>query len=88
MGENKVLTHICSFPTQQRPLLLKGHERTITHLQFNPEGDLLFSCSKSYVPCVWFTDNGELAGTFHGHNGTVWSCDVTCTFLQFVIASL
>ena len=65
----------------QRPYLLKGHERTVTHVQFNPEGDLLFSCAKSYTPCVWFTDNGELAGTFAGHNGAVWSCDVSCTYL-------
>lgn len=27
---------------------------------------------------LWFTDNGERAGTFNGHNGAVWTCDISC----------
>jgi translation initiation factor 3 subunit I len=56
---------------------LKGHERAITFLKYNREGDLLFSCSKDPTPCVWRADTGERLGTYNGHNGTVWSLDVT-----------
>ena len=55
-----------------------GHERSLTQIKFNREGDLLFSCSKDHVINVWFTHNGERLGTYDGHNGTVWSIDVDC----------
>jgi len=64
---------------QIRPILLKGHERSVTHLQFSAAGDLLFSASKSYQPTVWLADSGERVGTYNGHNGAVWRLDVTCT---------
>ncbi|EMD39788.1 hypothetical protein CERSUDRAFT_112055 [Gelatoporia subvermispora B] len=59
-----------------RPILLQGHERSLTQIKFNREGDLLFSASKDHVINVWFTDNGERLGTYDGHNGTVWTIDV------------
>lgn len=60
-----------------RPLLLKGHERPLTFLRYNDDGDLLFTCAKDHNPTVWYTDNGERLGTYKGHNGAVWCCDVT-----------
>ncbi|KAJ3484621.1 hypothetical protein NLI96_g5511 [Meripilus lineatus] len=59
-----------------RPILLQGHERSLTQIRFNNDGDLLFSCSKDHVINVWFTHNGERLGTYDGHNGTVWTVDV------------
>ncbi|CAL1284212.1 unnamed protein product [Larinioides sclopetarius] len=59
-----------------RPLMLHGHERAITQIKYNREGDLLFSCSKDPTPNVWFSINGERLGTFDGHNGAVWCIDV------------
>jgi len=59
-----------------RPILLKGHERPLTKVKYNREGDLLFTCAKDHKPNVWFADNGERLGTFNGHSGTVWECDV------------
>ncbi|KAJ3550817.1 hypothetical protein NM688_g4994 [Phlebia brevispora] len=59
-----------------RPILLQGHERSLTQIKFNREGDLLFSCSKDHVINVWFSHNGERLGTYDGHNGTVWTIDV------------
>jgi translation initiation factor 3 subunit I len=66
-----------------RPILLKGHERAITFVKYNADGDLLFSCSKDTTPCLWRADTGERIGTYRGHTGTVWSLDVThdSTFL-------
>lgn len=55
-----------------------GHERSLTQIKFNNEGDLLFSCSKDYIINVWFSHNGERLGTYDGHNGTVWTIDVDC----------
>ena len=60
---------------------LTGHERSLTQIKFNAEGDLLFSCSKDHIINVWFSHNGERLGTYDGHNGTVWTIDVDCMFL-------
>ncbi|KZT19976.1 WD40 repeat-like protein [Neolentinus lepideus HHB14362 ss-1] len=59
-----------------RPILLQGHERSLTQIKYNKEGDLLFSASKDIGINVWFTHNGERLGTYDGHNGTVWTIDV------------
>ncbi|CAR30677.1 translation initiation factor eIF3 subunit i [Lachancea thermotolerans CBS 6340] len=59
-----------------RPILLKGHERSLTQVKFNREGDLVFTCAKDNVASVWYSINGERLGTFEGHQGTIWSIDV------------
>ena len=56
--------------------MLQGHERSITQIKFNEEGDLLFSASKDSIPNVWYSINGERLGTYNGHQGTIWSIDV------------
>lgn len=35
---------------------------------------------------LWWTDNGVRAGSFDGHNGVVWTCDITCEPLAGVSA--
>lgn len=35
----------------QKPILLQGHERSITQIKYNREGDLLFSVAKDTVSC-------------------------------------
>ncbi|KAF8726089.1 hypothetical protein AX14_008098 [Amanita brunnescens Koide BX004] len=67
-----------------RPILLQGHERSLTQIKFNREGDLLFSCSKDHVINVWFSHNGERLGTYDGHNGSVWTVDVDAETKYFV----
>ncbi|QPG74306.1 hypothetical protein FOA43_001632 [Brettanomyces nanus] len=59
-----------------RPILLKGHERPLTQVKFNADGDLLFSVSKDQEASVWYSSNGERIGTLNGHKGTIWSIDV------------
>ncbi|KAJ3102716.1 Eukaryotic translation initiation factor 3 subunit I [Phlyctochytrium planicorne] len=60
-----------------RPILLHGHERSLTRIKYNHDGDLLFSSSKDAKPSVWFSLTGERLGTYNGHNGTVWDFDIT-----------
>ena len=60
-----------------RPILLKGHERPLTFIKYNREGDLLFTCAKDHHPTLWYSDDGERVGTYIGHNGAVWTCDIT-----------
>lgn len=60
-----------------KPIALKGHERPITKVKCNREGDLLFSSSKDYKTSVWYTENGERLGTYNGHKGVVWTFDIT-----------
>jgi len=59
-----------------RPLQLKGHQRPITLVKFNREGDLLFSCARDQTPTLWSATTGERIGSYVGHNGAVLSCDV------------
>jgi translation initiation factor 3 subunit I len=66
-----------------KPISLHGHERSITMIRFNREGDLLFSCAKDQYPNVWYSINGERLGTFgsqdrdtDSHGGAVWCLDV------------
>ncbi|WOG96127.1 hypothetical protein DCAR_0415458 [Daucus carota subsp. sativus] len=70
-----------------RPILMKGHERPLTYLKYNKEGDLLFSCALDRNPAVWYADNGELLGTYRGHNGAVWGCDVSRDSKLLITAS-
>jgi len=70
-----------------RPLILKGHERALTKVKYNREGDLLFSAAKDKSPCVWFSDNGERLGTYEGHNGVVWCLDVTWDSRKMITGS-
>ncbi|KAM0929166.1 hypothetical protein ACQ4PT_001796 [Festuca glaucescens] len=50
-----------------RPILMKGHERPLTFLKYNRDGDLLFSCAKDHTPTVWSpttaTASAPTAGT-------------------------
>uniref|UniRef100_A0A1L8DZI2 Eukaryotic translation initiation factor 3 subunit I n=1 Tax=Nyssomyia neivai TaxID=330878 RepID=A0A1L8DZI2_9DIPT len=70
-----------------KPLVLQGHERSITQIRYNREGDLLFSCSKDQKPNVWFSLNGERLGTFNGHQGAVWCIDVDWTTTKLMTGS-
>eukprot|EP00126_Sphaerothecum_destruens_P003937 Sdes_comp17763_c0_seq2m7030 len=59
-----------------KPISLHGHERSITQIKFNREGDLLFSVAKDNRPTVWYSHNGERLGTYNGHTGAVYTVDV------------
>ena len=56
--------------------MLHGHERAITQIKYNKDGDLLFSVSKDTKPTVWYSVDGERLGTYNGHNGAIWCIDV------------
>jgi translation initiation factor 3 subunit I len=59
-----------------KPLMLHGHERSITQIKYNRDGDLLFSSAKDPQPNVWYAINGERLGTYKGHTGAVWCLDI------------
>ena len=73
----------------QRPIQLKCHERPLTVVKYNGDGDLLFTASKDNRcnVAVWWTTNGERVGTFNGHMGAVWQLDVDHTSERLVTAS-
>lgn len=35
------------------------------------------TCAKDHTPNLWYSDDGERIGTYSGHNGAVWTCDIT-----------
>uniref|UniRef100_A0A8W4FIK9 Eukaryotic translation initiation factor 3 subunit I n=1 Tax=Sus scrofa TaxID=9823 RepID=A0A8W4FIK9_PIG len=57
-----------------KPILLQGHERSITQIKYNREGDL-FTVAKDPIVNVWYSVNGERLGTYMGHTGAVWCVD-------------
>lgn len=73
--------------TRMRPYLLKGHERPLTQVKYNREGDLLISCAKDLQPCLWFADDGTRIGTYEGHNGAVWSCEMDIDSTRLITSS-
>lgn len=70
-----------------KPLMLQGHERAITQMKYNREGDLIFSTAKDQKPSVWFSLNGERLGTYNGHQGAVWCVDVDWTTTRLITGS-
>ena len=44
--------------------------------RYTKDGDILFSTAKDHVICAWFSVNGERLGTYHGHQGALWTVDV------------
>lgn len=70
-----------------RPILLNGHERALTKLQFNADGDLLFTVSKDKSCSVWFAHSGVRLGTFDGHDGSIWDIDVNHTSVPLLLTA-
>nr|AAY32924.1 TGF-beta receptor interacting protein 1 [Clonorchis sinensis] len=70
-----------------RPIILNGHERPITRLCYNRDGDLIFTAAKNSVANVWFSANGERLGSFHGHDGVIWWLDVDWSTKNLLTAS-
>ncbi|RKF63543.1 Eukaryotic translation initiation factor 3 subunit I [Erysiphe neolycopersici] len=68
-----------------RPTLLQGHERALTQIKYNRDGDIIFSTAKDQHICAWYSHNGERLGTYHGHQGAIWTVDVDPT--STIIAS-
>ena len=67
--------------------MLHGHERAITQIVYNRDGDLLFSVAKDTKPTVWYSANGERLGTYDGHTGAIWCVDVN-HILLLIFSSL
>ncbi|KAM3187772.1 hypothetical protein ACTXT7_001615 [Hymenolepis weldensis] len=70
-----------------KPICLSGHERAITQIIYNTDGDLIFTASKNQNVNVWFSQNGERLGSFNGHGGVVWSIDVDWTSTRLISGS-
>jgi translation initiation factor 3 subunit I len=61
--------------TQFLPILLKGHERSITTVKYNNDGDLIFTAAKDQRPTVWDSETGERLGTYNQHRGAILDID-------------
>lgn len=59
-----------------RAIVLMGHERPLTQVKYNKDGDLIVTASKDSSASVWYASNGERLGTLDGHAGTIWSIDI------------
>ncbi len=59
-----------------RLIILSAHERKMTKVLFNRDDDLVFTAAADNMVCVWDSETGERLGTFEGHTGAVFDCDV------------
>lgn len=60
-------------------VLTSHQERALTQIRYNRDGDIIFSTAKDQHICAWFAHNGERLGTYHGHQGAIWTVDVDPT---------
>lgn len=65
---------------------VKCHERPITDLKFNKDGDLLFTSSKDSTCTVIHTDGTPL-GTYSGHDGSIFTISLSDTSKQMLSGS-
>ena len=57
--------------------LILSQERSLNQIKYNRDGDIIFSVAKDKVLCAWYTNNGERMGTYSGHQGALWTVDVS-----------
>ena len=57
--------------------LTSPQERSLNQIKYTRDGDIIFSVAKDKVLCAWYTANGERLGTYHGHQGALWTVDVS-----------
>jgi len=50
--------------SSMQPIYLTGHSRPVQKIQFNFDGDLLFTCSDDKTVCMYKTDTLERTGLF------------------------
>ena len=62
--------------------------RPLTFIKYNAEGDLLVTCAKDQTPNLWYADDGERIGTYVGHNGAVFTCDISGALPRLVAGLL
>lgn len=67
-------------------LALHGHNKPVTDIKFNRDGDLLFSVAKEPGACVWRTCDGHLIGRYSTDKATA-GCDVNKESTLFATAS-
>ncbi|KAJ1831032.1 translation initiation factor eIF3 subunit, partial [Coemansia sp. RSA 2708] len=64
-----------------------GHERPLTQIKYNPDGDMLMTVAKDNVANLWYAHNGERVGTYTGHLGALWTIDCNKTTTLVVTGS-
>lgn len=72
-----------------KPYLLNLHERPLTLVKFNSDGDFFLTCAKDGEVCLIRTENCERVGTYNPAGekpGAVYAVDVTADSKHVVIA--
>jgi translation initiation factor 3 subunit I len=81
---SNTLTGACAHPNQVCEYILEAqiprqYTSVLTSSRYNRDGDIIFSTAKDQHICAWFAHNGERLGTYHGHQGALWTVDVDPT---------
>jgi translation initiation factor 3 subunit I len=70
-----------------KPFLLRGHEKPVTVVKFNYDGDLLFTGSAEKKVNLWYSISGERVGSFEP-SAAVRTLDVTNDSRYLVVGTL
>ncbi len=70
-----------------KPILLRGHEKPISIVKFNFDGDLLFTGAAEKKVNLWYSLSGERIGSYET-KGAVKTLDVTNDSNYLVIGTL
>ncbi|CAE8585897.1 unnamed protein product, partial [Polarella glacialis] len=80
--------HVCFF--RMHPLLINVHERPLTLVKFNYDGDFFLTCGKDGEVNLIRTETGERVGTYHQvgeKGGAVFAVDITIDSTYVVTAN-
>ncbi|KAJ1604793.1 eukaryotic translation initiation factor 3-like protein [Cryptosporidium canis] len=70
-----------------RPIVLQAHERPITFVTYNFDGDLVFSCGKDGSVACSFTSDGKVAAKYEAGRAAVWNCDPSLDGKTLIMSS-
>jgi translation initiation factor 3 subunit I len=70
-----------------KPILLRGHEKPISIVKFNFDGDLLFTGAAEKKVNLWYALSGERIGSYDT-KGAVKTLDVTNDSSYMVVGTL
>lgn len=56
---------------------LRGHQREITKVKFNPEGDFVLSTGFDAIGRLWDCETGKNIELLEGHEDEIFSCDIS-----------
>jgi WD40 repeat protein len=86
-GEEDTEIILFDFETGERLGPFEGHKDWVLALEYNPDGDVLYSGSRNSELYQWDLETGEIIREFVGHDGEIFDVDVNSDGTKLLSAS-